>query len=490
MTEVVAALIWDGDRFMICQRPAHKARGLLWEFVGGKVEPGETKEEALIRECHEELDIALRVGELFTEVTHEYPDLTVHLSLFHAVIAAGVPKLLEHRDLKWITPEEIPQYAFCPADETILEKIRETALAERILRAWALPGPVIGAERYGAGHINDTFCVRIAAPDGAVRRYMLQRISREAFPRPEELMKNFAGITAHLRKKILAEVGDPERETLRLVPARDGRGYFIDAEGSLWRLIPFVEGTFCAESVTPELLEASCRAFGRFQRRLADYPADTLYETIPHFHDTENRLRKLREAVKKDLFGRAASVREEIRFAEEREADCSVAMEALRRGILPLRVTHNDTKLNNVLFDEKTREGICVIDLDTTMPGLSIFDFGDAVRFGANHVGEEEKDLSRVRLDPDLYACCVRGFLEGTGGSLTRAEVEYLPWGARIMTLELGIRFLTDYLNGDVYFRTSRPAQNLDRCRTQFQLLRSMERQFDAMRAATARYMP
>ena len=490
MTEVVAALVWDGDRFMICQRPAHKARGLLWEFVGGKVEPGETKEEALVRECREELDITLRVGDLFMDVTHEYPDLTVHLSLFHAFIAAGVPKLLEHRDLKWITAEEISQYPFCPADEAILERIKEKALTDRILSAWDLPGTVLGTERYGAGHINDTFCVRILSPDGVTLRYMLQRISREAFPHPEELMENFAGITAHLRRKILEQGGDPQRETLSLVRTREGRDFLTDPSGSVWRLIPFIEGTFCVQRGTPELLEASCRAFGRFQRLLADYPAETLYETIPHFHDTEDRLARLREAIKKDPCGRAASVQEEIRFIREREADCSVAMDALRRGILPLKVTHNDTKLNNVLFDEKTREGICVIDLDTTMPGLSIFDFGDAVRFGANPAREDEKDLSRVRLDPALYECCTRGFLAGTAGSLSRAELEYLPWGARIITLELGIRFLTDYLNGDCYFRTSYPGQNLVRCRTQLKLVSSMEEQFDSMKAVTAKYIP
>lgn len=215
--------------------------------------------------------------------------------------------------------------------------------------------------------------------------------------------------------------------------------------------------------------------FGRFQHMLQDYPAETLHETIVKFHDTEDRFRKFLNALKADKMGRADGVREEVRFVLDRKADCSVALQALRDGKLPLRVTHNDTKLNNVLIDRATGEGICVIDLDTTMPGLSINDFGDSIRFGANHSAEDEKDLSKVNFDIELYEVYTRGFLEGAQGSLTEAELEYLPWGARLMTLECGIRFLTDYLEGDHYFHIRYPEQNLDRCRTQFKLVRDMK---------------
>jgi Ser/Thr protein kinase RdoA (MazF antagonist) len=252
--------------------------------------------------------------------------------------------------------------------------------------------------------------------------------------------------------------------------------------------MPFVEGTDCIQKATPELFEASARAFGKFQRLLQGYPAETLHEAIPHFHDTEDRLRKLKAAISAAPLTKVAECKAEIDFVLTREGDCSVALQALREGKLPLRVTHNDTKLNNILIDRTTGEGICVIDLDTTMPGLSINDFGDSIRFGANHSAEDEKDLSKVNFDIALYEVYTRGFLEGAQGSLTEAELEYLPWGARLMTLECGIRFLTDYLEGNHYFHIRYPEQNLDRCRTQFKLVQDMEEQFDAMGAVVKKY--
>ena len=294
-------------------------------------------------------------------------------------------------------------------------------------------------------------------------------------------MENFIGVTSHLRKKIEAAGGDPLRETLTLVPTREGKPYYRDANGQVWRLTHYVEGTLCLQKATPELFEASARAFGRFQRLLSDYPAETLYETIVDFHNTEDRFAKFLAVLEGDRLGRAKEVEAEIRFVLDRKADCSVAVNALREGKLPLRVTHNDTKLNNVLIDEKTQEGICIIDLDTTMPGLSIYDFGDSIRFGANHCAEDEKDLSKVNFDIELYTRYTRGFLEGAQGGLTEAELEYLPWGAKLMTLECGIRFLTDYLDGDHYFHIRYPQQNLDRCRTQFKLVADMEAQWERM---------
>ena len=362
------------------------------------------------------------------------------------------------------------------------------AVLNEVLAAYDFPATLVGAVRYGQGHINDTYCVLCQPQDGDSIRFILQGLSSAAFPHPEELMENMAGITGYLRKMIIAEGGDPDRETLSLVKTRDGKDFYTDCTGKVWRLTPFIEDTECYQSATPELFEASAYAFGKFQYMLRDYPAETLHEAIPRFHDTENRFEKFLAALNADRLGRAAGVHPEIAFVLARKADCSVALQALRDRKLPLRVTHNDTKLNNILVDRATGKGICVIDLDTTMPGLSINDFGDSIRFGANHSAEDEKDLSKVNFDIDLYEVYTRGFLAGAQGSLTPAELEYLPWGAKLMTLECGIRFLTDYLDGDNYFRIHYPEQNLDRCRTQFKLVLDMEEQFQAMHDIVSKY--
>ena len=368
---------------------------------------------------------------------------------------------------------------YIPEKDTILNEV---------LGAFDFPATLVGAVRYGQGHINDTFCVLCQPQEGDCIRFILQGLSMAAFPRQDELMENFIGITSHLRKKIIANGGDPLRETLSLVKTKDGKDYYTDATGKAWRLTPFIENTDCFQSATPELFEASARAFGRFQYLLSDYPAETLHESIVNFHNTEDRFAKFETALAADKLGRAKEVEAEVKFVMDRKADCSVALQALRDGKLPLRVTHNDTKLNNILIDRDTKEGICVIDLDTTMPGLSINDFGDSIRFGANHSKEDEKDLSKVNFDIELYEAYTRGFLEGARGGLTKTELEYLPWGAKLMTLECGIRFLTDYLDGDHYFRIHYPEQNLDRCRTQFKLVADMEQQWEAMATVVAKY--
>ena len=365
--------------------------------------------------------------------------------------------------------------------------------AEQVLHevfsAYDLGGQAAGALRYGQGHINDTFCAYVQTPEGECLRFILQRMSAAAFKRPDQLMQNIVGVTEHLRKKILAAGGDAARETLTVLPTRAGDSYFTDSNGGAWRVYPFVENTLCLQSAeTPELFYASARAFGRFQAMLSDYPADTLFETIEKFHDTENRFKNFEKALAADALGRAAGAQAEIGFVLAHKADCSVALEALRQGKLPLRVTHNDTKLNNVLIDKGSLQGICIIDLDTVMPGLSINDFGDSIRFGANHSAEDEKDLSKVNFDLSLFDVYTKGFLEGADGALTAAELEYLPWGAKLMTLECGIRFLTDYLEGDHYFHTQREGQNLDRCRTQFKLVSDMEAQWAAMQAVIEKY--
>lgn len=364
------------------------------------------------------------------------------------------------------------------------EKLLNEALA-----AYDFGGQLVGAVRYGSGHINDTFVVHTQPGEDPCRRFILQRISSAAFKHPDEVMANIVGVTSFLGEKIKEAGGNPARETMSVWATKSGENFYTDSEGGAWRVYPFVEDTICLQKAeTPELFAASARSFGKFQRMLKDYPADTLYETIPKFHDTEDRLAKLKAAVAADVMGRVKEVGPELKFVQEREADCSVALSALRDGRLPLRVTHNDTKLNNILIDRESGEGICVIDLDTVMPGLAINDFGDSIRFGANHSAEDERDLTKVNFDLELFDVYAAGFLEGAGGALTETELDYLPWGAKLMTLECGIRFLTDYLEGDHYFRIHREGQNLDRCRTQFKLVSDMEAAWDDMKAVVDKY--
>ena len=369
-----------------------------------------------------------------------------------------------------------------------MERVSELQIREAIAN-FNYIGRLKERRPFGSGHINDTFLLTFEIGDMGDMNVILQRMNREIFTKPVELMENIVGVTSYLGKQIAAAGGDPERETMSVCATRDGKSFYTDAEGGAWRVYPFIEGTVCLQSAeTPELFAASALAFGNFQRMLKDYPADTLYETIPRFHDTEERLAKLKAAAAADPMGRVKEVGPELDFVAAREADCSVALQALREGKLPLRVTHNDTKLNNVLIDRASGKGICVIDLDTVMPGLSINDFGDSIRFGANHSAEDEQDLSKVNFDLSLYEVYTKAFLEGAGGALTAAELDYLPWGAKLMTLECGIRFLTDYLEGDHYFRTHRPGQNLDRCRTQFKLVSDMEKAWDDMAAVVKKY--
>ncbi len=340
-----------------------------------------------------------------------------------------------------------------------------------ILSRFALLGAPVSSEQFGNGHINGT--QRITCENGA--RYILQQINTNVFRQPEALMRNIELVTEHLRRKIT----DP-RGVLRLVYTRDGMSYALE-NGEYWRVYELVEGSVCHQSATPELFYESAVAFGRFQNQLADFPAKELAETIPHFHDTPDRYAAFQRAVTNDAAGKAADVRREIEFVLAREAFSHVLMDLQSSGELPLRVTHNDTKINNVLFDEKTDLALCVIDLDTVMPGLSVNDFGDAIRFGASTAAEDEQDLSRVAFDLGLYETYVRGYLSTCGGSLTNAEKAMLPTGAKMMTLECGMRFLTDYLAGDVYFHVSRAEQNLDRARTQFHLVEQMEQQWARM---------
>jgi len=340
-----------------------------------------------------------------------------------------------------------------------------------VLSSFALSGAPVSCEPYGSGHINGTQLV--VCENGA--RYILQQINTNVFREPEALMRNIELVTAHLRKK----VSDP-RGVLRLVPACDGRSFVVE-NGAYWRVYELVKNSVCYQSADAALFYESAVAFGRFQNQLADFPAEQLAETIPHFHDTPARYAAFRHTVAEDAAGRRNSVQREIDFVLARE-DFSHTLTALQAaGELPLRVTHNDTKINNVLFDAVTNKALCVIDLDTVMPGLSVNDFGDAIRFGASTAAEDEQDLSRVHFDLNLYETYVNGYLSTCGGSLTKTEKAMLPTGAKMMTLECGMRFLADHLAGDVYFHVSRAGQNLDRAHTQFRLVEEMENSWDQM---------
>ena len=339
-----------------------------------------------------------------------------------------------------------------------------------ILAGFGLPQDLPTAPMSG-GHINDTFSVD--APEG---RFVLQRINRFVFPSPENIMENIIGVTEFLRTELERQGGDPNRGTLAVRRASDGKGYFIDKDGEYWRCTAFIPSATAHETATSaKMLREAGRAFGEFQRMLADYPADTLHEIIPKFHDTPDRFRQLKEAMDADKAGRKNLVAAELEFAAQREQRCGLLMDLLHEGKLPLRVTHNDTKMSNVLIDDQTDEAVCVIDLDTVMPGLTAFDFGDSIRAGASTGAEDEIDLTKVHFDLSLYEAYAEGFLSAAGHALTKEELRTLPDGAILMTFEVGIRFLADYLNGDVYFRVSRPDQNLDRARNQFHLVREME---------------
>lgn len=358
-----------------------------------------------------------------------------------------------------------------------------------IVSNFKFEGEFIKAEPYGFGHINDTYAAYFKKPDGKTHRYILQRINHNVFKKPEQLMQNIFGVTSYMREKIIESGGNPERETLNLIQAKDNKYYYKSPEGNYWRGYIFIEGA-CTYQIVENLdhFYNAGKAFGRFQRLLGEYPAGTLFETIPDFHNTKKRYEAFLVSVEKDIAGRASKVKDEIDFVMKRADDTRVLVDLLDKGKLPLRVTHNDTKFNNVMIDNVTGEGICVIDLDTVMPGLSVYDFGDSIRSGANPADEDEKDLTRVCMDLKLFEQFTKGFLEQTRESLTAAEFDYLPFGAKIMTFECGIRFLTDYLSGDTYFKIHREEHNLDRARTQFKMVADMENKMDEMKRIVNKY--
>jgi hypothetical protein len=295
-------------------------------------------------------------------------------------------------------------------------------------------------------------------------------------------MENILAVTSYLREGIIKQGGDPDRETLNVIPTLDGTPYYQDSQGEYWRAYKYIVDAISYDQVEkPQDFYESAVAFGRFQYLLADFPAETLYETIPGFHDTKARFQRFKDVVSRDICGRVAKARPEIEFVLAREEVAEVLGDLLAKGELPLRVTHNDTKLNNVMIDNISGKGICVIDLDTVMPGLAINDFGDSIRYGANTGAEDEQDLSKISCDLNLFKLYTKGFIEGCNGRLTSKEIEMLPMGAKVMTFECGMRFLTDYLDGDQYFKVHRDNHNLHRCRTQFKLVADMESKWQEM---------
>lgn len=329
---------------------------------------------------------------------------------------------------------------------------------------------------YGDGHINSTYRVL------ADRIYLLQKINNKVFTRPDKLMENFVAVTEYLQEMIAAGGGDPERESLTVLKTVDGKNFYETEKGEFYRLLIFIDAISINSTEDPEVLKSVASAFGKFQKMLAEYPADTLFEVIPKFHDTVKRFKDLEQAIANDAVGRAASVKEEIAYARSMRERIGVVVEGIKEGKIPLRVTHNDTKLNNVLIDRNTIKCVCVIDLDTIMPGSYLYDYGDALRFAGSSAAEDETDLSKVKFDMNKFRAFTDGYLSESKDVLTPYEMELLPFSVVLLTYECGIRFLTDHLNGDVYFAIHRENHNLDRARNQFALAKDADSKLNEMR--------
>ncbi|MBO5693926.1 MAG: aminoglycoside phosphotransferase family protein [Lentisphaeria bacterium] len=341
-------------------------------------------------------------------------------------------------------------------------------------------GDFLWCERYGSGHINDTY-LAVFNQAGHQIKYIVQRINTNIFKQPEQLMENISRVLNHSKLKLKGRK-DATRRALTIVNANDGKPFFVDGEGKYWRAYLFVDRARTYDVLeSPEFAYQAAKAFGSFQKLLADIPGDRLHETIPNFHNTPSRLADFDKALAADVCGRAESAKAEIEFLQKNRTMASKLLDLMAEGKIPERITHNDTKINNVMLDDETGEGICVIDLDTIMPGISLYDFGDLVRTSTSPAAEDEKDLSKVYARMEMFEALARGFLEGAGGCLTPAEIENMPFSGMLITFEIGVRCLTDYLDGDKYFKTKREGHNLDRCRTQFKLVQSLQEQEDKM---------
>lgn len=352
----------------------------------------------------------------------------------------------------------------------------------QIGRSFGIAGECLGGEPYGSGHINDTFAVRYDQA-GTIVRYIYQRINNRVFKNVPALMDNILRVTRHQNRNIqLNGMSDKSRRCLTVMIEESGLPFHIDNEGAYWRVYYFIEKARTYDRIEScEQARAAAAAFARFQKELVDLPGDRLHETIPDFHNTPKRFAALCEAIEKDKMGRAKKAEAEIAFFRERESFFGVVVGAMESGLVPERVTHNDTKLNNVMIDDQSGEGVCVIDLDTVMPGSALYDFGDMVRTGTNTGNEDELDLSKVSMDIEMFRALAESYLSEAVSFLTPTEIELMPASGRLITLEIGMRFLTDYLEGDQYFKVHREDHNLQRSRTQIALARSIENQFDEM---------
>lgn len=361
-----------------------------------------------------------------------------------------------------------------------MKEIEASAL-KNIIEAFPFNGELTSIESTDTGLINSTYMLTFS--DGNQDfQYVLQKINTNVFKKPDELMSNIMNVTGFLRNKINLSGGNAARETLTFLYTKDNSPYYLDENGGCWRSYIYISKCYTGDKIDSEVKAfRSGKAFGKFQRMLSDYPAANLFETIPHFHDTPSRYSDLKNAVDENLSGRLQKIQAELSFALDREKDASKLVDLAAEGKIPMRVTHNDTKINNVLFDSITNEAICVIDLDTIMPGLSLYDFGDSIRSGAVTSDENEQDLNKYGLDINLFKSYTEGFLSEAGHALNEEEIANLAFSAKLMTLECGVRFLTDYLNGDTYFKTEYPEHNLVRCRTQFKLVEDIEKHMDEM---------
>lgn len=352
---------------------------------------------------------------------------------------------------------------------------------QAIAAQFKLAGSLLEAQPYGSGHINDTYCLVCQSP-GRQQRYVLQRINHHVFKQPVQVSENIRRVTEHIRAKLLASDATLAARQLRVIDTQSGAGYYQDAQGNTWRVYNLIEAAITYDTLTsPELAQEAARMFGWFQRMLTDLPGPPLHETIPDFHHTPKRLQAFREILQQDPCNRAQGARAEIEFVLEHASICAVLLNHVAQGDIPVRITHNDTKINNVMLDEMTHRGVCVIDLDTVMPGLALYDFGDMVRTATNPAEEDEKDLSQVCMRMDMFEMLVRGFAQETHGFLTPTEKQYLAFAGKLITFEQLIRFLADHLAGDTYYKIYRDNHNLDRSRTQMRLVQSIIAQEEAM---------
>lgn len=368
--------------------------------------------------------------------------------------------------------------------------MKGTYCCKELADKFKFDGELVNSKKHICGHINDTHILDFEKNDGTSIKYILQRINVDVFPKVDELMENISKVTKHISEKVQEVGGDVTREGLRIIPTEDGKLYFKTDNGDYFRAYHFIDGASTYMKVEDPMDFYKCgKALGKFQKQLSDFSADSVYETIPDFHNTRKRYNDFMEAVKKDKCGRVNDVKSEIDFIMTRSQEMGILVDLLGEGKLPLRVTHNDTKFNNIMIDDKTGEAICLIDLDTVMPGLSLYDYGDSIRSGATTALEDEADLSKVNFDLELFELFTKGFLESCGDILTENEIEYLPFSAKLITLELSMRFLMDHINGDVYFQIHRPNHNLDRARNQLKLVGDMEEKMDEMKKIVNKYI-